>query len=58
MLVMISPKWLDFTGTGEAGSSIAGSCLYGGAGEHGIIGVHRPPLNLGPPLIPKLQVHP
>ena len=30
---MISSKWLDFTGTGEACCSIVGSCSYGGAYE-------------------------
>ena len=32
MFVIISSKFLDFTGTGEAGCSVVGSCSYGGAG--------------------------
>ena len=37
----ISSKWLDFTGTGEAGCSIVVSCLYGSAGEAGHTGEIR-----------------
>ena len=41
MFVMISSKWLDFRGTGEAGCSIVGTCSYGGAGESGRTGEIR-----------------